>query len=216
MRALLASLLATAMALPALAQPLNPGQQRYHDLFKEMVETNTELSIGNCTALAAKIQGHLKEAGFPDADLHPFTGPDHPKEGGLVAILHGSSTSLKPLLLLGHLDVVEAKRADWVRDPFTLVEENNYFYARGASDMKAMDAAWIDAMMRFKQQGYHPKRSIKLALTCGEETIGAFNGAQWLARNRPDLIAAEFALNEGGGGRTDGHGKLMVQSMQVG
>jgi acetylornithine deacetylase/succinyl-diaminopimelate desuccinylase-like protein len=120
------------------------------------------------------------------------------------------------MLLLGHLDVVEAKREDWVRDPFTLIEENGYFYGRGSSDMKAMDATWIDALMRFKQGGYRPKRTIKMALTCGEETTYAFNGAEWLAKNRPDLISAAFALNEGGGGRTDGHGRLVVESIQVG
>ena len=120
------------------------------------------------------------------------------------------------MLLLGHLDVVEAKREDWTRDPFTMIEENGYFYGRGAADMKAMDATWVDMLMRFKKGGYHPKRTIKLALTCGEETTYAFNGAQWLAKNKPELIAAEFALNEGGGGRTDGHGKLVVESIQVG
>ncbi|TLZ18895.1 MAG: M20/M25/M40 family metallo-hydrolase, partial [Gammaproteobacteria bacterium] len=136
--------------------------------------------------------------------------------GGVVAVLAGTSKTAKPILLLGHLDVVEARREDWTRDPFTLIEENGYFYGRGTADMKDMDAAWIDAMMRFKQGGYHPKRTIKMALTCGEETTYAFNGAQWLARNRPDLIAAAFALNEGGGGRTDGHGKLLMEYIQVG
>jgi acetylornithine deacetylase/succinyl-diaminopimelate desuccinylase-like protein len=131
-------------------------------------------------------------------------------------VLAGTSKSAKPILLLGHLDVVEAKRDDWTRDPFTLIEENGYFFGRGTSDMKAMDATWVDAMMRFKQGGYHPRRAIKLALTCGEETTYAFNGADWLAKNKPDLVAAAFALNEGGGGQTDGHGKLLVQSMQVG
>jgi acetylornithine deacetylase/succinyl-diaminopimelate desuccinylase-like protein len=82
--------------------------------------------------------------------------------------------------------------------------------------MKAMDATWVDALIRFKRSGYRPKRTIKLALTCGEETTFAFNGADWLAKNRPELIAAAFALNEGGGGRTDGHGKLVVESMQIG
>jgi acetylornithine deacetylase/succinyl-diaminopimelate desuccinylase-like protein len=120
------------------------------------------------------------------------------------------------MLLLGHLDVVEAKREDWTRDPFTLIEENGNFYGRGTSDMKSIDATWVDALMRFKKSGYTPKRTIKMALTCGEETTYAFNGADWLAKNRPELIAAEFAINEGGGGRTDGHGKLVVQSMQVG
>jgi acetylornithine deacetylase/succinyl-diaminopimelate desuccinylase-like protein len=112
--------------------------------------------------------------------------------------------------------VVEAKRDDWTRDPFTLVEENGYFYGRGTGDMKAMVATWVDALMRFKQSGYRPKRTIKLALTCGEETTYAFNGAEWLAKNRPELISAAFTLNEIGGGRTDGHGKLVYEFIQVG
>ncbi len=195
---------------------LTPDQMVFRGLYKELVETNTTLSSGSCTEAAAKVAAHLKEAGFPAGDITQFTAPGHSKEGGLVAFLPGASPALKPILLLAHLDVVEAKRSDWVRDPFKLVEENNYFYARGASDDKAMAAIWIDAIMRFKRANYHPRRGIRMALTCGEETIGAFNGAQWLAANRPDLLAAEFALNEGGGGRTNGHGKLMVQTMQVG
>jgi acetylornithine deacetylase/succinyl-diaminopimelate desuccinylase-like protein len=120
------------------------------------------------------------------------------------------------MLLLGHLDVVEARREDWTRDPFTLVEENGKFYGRGTADMKDMDAIWIDALMRFKKSGYRPKRTIKLALTCGEEGAKAFNGAEWLTKNRPELISAAFALNEGGGGLTDDHGKLVLQGMQIG
>jgi acetylornithine deacetylase/succinyl-diaminopimelate desuccinylase-like protein len=200
---------------PAMT-PLRPDQVEFRALYKELVETNTTLSAGSCTLLADKIAAHLKAAGFSDKDLTPFSVPEHAKEGGLVAVLAGSSKTAKPMLLLGHLDVVEAKREDWTRDPFVLVEENGYFYGRGAADMKAMDATWIDMMMRFKKSGYRPKRAIKLALTCGEETTNAFNGADWLAKNRPELIAAAFALNEGGGGRTDGHGTLLVESIQVG
>jgi acetylornithine deacetylase/succinyl-diaminopimelate desuccinylase-like protein len=196
--------------------PLRPDQTTFFALYKELVETNTTLSAGNCTAAAERIATHLKAAGFEDKDVTLFSVPDHPKEGGVVAVLNGTSKSAKPMLLLGHLDVVEAKREDWTRDPFTLIEENGYFYGRGTSDMKAMDATWIDALMRFKHDGYHPKRTIKMALTCGEETTYAFNGAEWLAKNRPELISAAFALNEGGGGRTDGHGKLVVESIQVG
>ena len=196
--------------------PLRPDQVAFRALYKDLVETNTTLSAGSCTAAAGLIAGHLKSAGFEDKDITLFSVPDHPKEGGVVAILPGTSKSAKPMLLLGHLDVVEAKREDWTRDPFILIEENNYFFGRGTSDMKAMDATWVDAMMRFKQSNYHPKRTIKLALTCGEETTYAFNGADWLAKNKPDLISAAFALNEGGGGRTDGHGKLVVESIQVG
>jgi len=196
--------------------PLRADQVAFRALFKEMVETNTELSDGSCTLLAERIAGHLRSAGFRDSDITLFSVPDHPREGGVVAVLEGSSKTAKPMLLLGHLDVVEAKRADWTRDPFTLIEENGYFYGRGTADMKGMDATWVDALMRFRQQGYRPKRTIKMALTCGEETTGAFNGANWLAQTRPELVSAAFALNEGGGGRTDGHGKLLVESMQVG
>ena len=221
MNRLIAILLATA-ATTALAQedkaygPLRPDQTAYVALYKELVEINTTPTTGSCTQAATGIAGHLKAAGFADADVTQFSDPAHPKDGGVTAILHGSDKTAKAILLLGHLDVVEAKRADWSRDPFKLVEENNYFYARGTADMKAMSTAWFDMLMRFKKSGYHPKRSIKLALTCGEETTYAFNGANWLAKNRPDLVEAEFALNEGGGGLTDGHGKLVEQDMQVG
>jgi len=221
MRMLGAIALAMAMQAAAIAQEapmsaLRPDQVAFLALYKELVETNTTLSVGSCTLAAERMAAHLKAAGFSDKDVTFFSVPEHPKEGGLVAILQGNSSTAKPMLLLGHLDVVEAKREDWTRDPFTLIEENGYFYARGSADMKAMDATWVDALMRFKQSGYRPKRTIKLALTCGEETTNAFNGAQWLAQNRPELISAAFALNEGGGGRTDGHGKLLVESIQVG
>jgi acetylornithine deacetylase/succinyl-diaminopimelate desuccinylase-like protein len=221
MRTVAALTLAMMMQVAAVAQepvmgPLRPDQTAFLALYKELVETNTTLSSGSCTLAAEHIAAHLKAAGFEDRDITLFSVPDHPREGGVVAILAGTSSAVKPMLLLGHLDVVEARREDWTRDPFTLIEENGYFYGRGTSDMKGMDATWVDAMMRFKQGGYHPKRTIKMALTCGEETSYAFNGADWLAKNRPELIAAAFALNEGGGGRTDGHGKLLVESIQVG
>jgi acetylornithine deacetylase/succinyl-diaminopimelate desuccinylase-like protein len=196
--------------------PLRPDQVTYLALYKELVQTNTTLSAGSCTLAAERIAAHLKAAGYTDKDVTLFSVPDHPKEGGLVAVLEGTSQSAKPMLLLGHLDVVEARREDWTRDPFVLVEEQGYFYGRGTIDMKDIDATWVDALVRFKRSNYRPKRTIKLALTCGEETQGAFNGAQWLARNRPELISAAFALNEGGGGITDGHGKVLDQIIQVG
>jgi acetylornithine deacetylase/succinyl-diaminopimelate desuccinylase-like protein len=213
--------LAIAMQTLVMSQepvmpPLRPDQVSFLALYKELVETNTAVSSGSCTLAADRIAAHLKAAGYTDKDITLFSVPDHPKEGGLVAILPGTSSTAKPMLLLGHLDVVEAKRQDWTRDPFTMIEESGYFYGRGTSDMKAMDATWVDDFIRFKQSGYQPKRTIKLALTCGEETTYAFNGAQWLAQNQPQLISAAFALNEGGGGRTDGHGKLETESIQVG
>ncbi|HEY2683395.1 MAG TPA: M20/M25/M40 family metallo-hydrolase [Steroidobacteraceae bacterium] len=207
---------ASAVAQEAPMGDLRSDQVSYLALYKELVETNTTLSAGSCTLAAERMAAHLKAAGFSDSDITPFSASDHPKEGGMVAILPGTSKTAKPMLLLGHLDVVEAKREDWVRDPFKFIEENGYYYGRGAADMKALDATWVDMLARFKKSGYRPKRTIKLALTCGEETTFAFNGADWLAKNKPDLIAAAFALNEGGGGRTDGHGKLLVQSIQIG
>ena len=214
------SLSVTALVLSsgALAQspPLRPDQAEFRALYQELVETDTSATTGSCTALASKIADHLHQAGYTEDQITQFSVPEYPKEGGLVAVLPGSSKKLKPLLLLGHIDVVTAKRADWTRDPYKLVEENGYFYGRGTADMKAMDAIWIDAMSRFKQAGYHPKRTIKLALTCGEEGGSPFNGAEWLSKHRPELLQAEFALNEGGGGRTDGHGKLLTATIHVG
>jgi acetylornithine deacetylase/succinyl-diaminopimelate desuccinylase-like protein len=199
----------------AQAQALRPDQVQFRSLYKALVETNTSLSVGSCTEAAAKMQAHLAQAGFPQADLHPFVAPDHPKEGGLVAVLPGTDPKAKPILLLAHLDVVEANRADWARDPFTLVEEGGYFYARGASDDKAMAAVWVDTLARLNTQHVRLKRTVKMALTCGEETEGAFNGAGWLAIHERPLIDAAFALNEGGGGQLDASGHRLLMSVEA-
>ncbi len=206
---------AQAQAPTALA-PLRPDQASFRALYKELVETNTTLSSGSCTLAAERMAARLRAAGMPDSQITLFATPEKPREGGLVAVYPGTSKALKPILAIAHIDVVEAKREDWVRDPFTLIEENGYFYARGARDNKAMAAVMVDTLIRFQQSGYKPRRTVKIALTCGEETNGAFNGAEWLAANRRELIDAEFALNEGGGGMSDGKGKVLVQTIQVG
>lgn len=220
MKRLAAPMLATALtATSALAQdamPLRPDQAEFRGLYKELVETNTALSEGSCTLAAQRMAARLKAAGLKDDQVEVFFTSEHPKDGGLVAVYPGTDKKLKPMLLLAHLDVVEAKRSDWVRDPFTLIEESGYFYARGTVDDKAQAAIWTDTLIRFAKGGYKPRRTIKLALTCGEETSGAFNGAEWLSKNRRQQIDAAFALNEGGGGRTDGKGKVLVQTIQVG
>ena len=110
------------------------GQADFRALYKELVETNTTLSEGSCTLAAENVAARLKAAGYGDADMHLFATPEHPKEGGLVATLAGRDASAKGILLLAHLDVVEAKRSDWARDPFTLFEEGGYFYGRGTVD----------------------------------------------------------------------------------
>src|SRR5271165_3052720 len=194
----------------------SPGEAQFRDVYRELVETNTTLSSGNCTLAAERMAARLKSAGFADADLHPFAAPDHPKEGGLVAVYAGRDTRRKAILLLAHIDVVEVKREDWTRDPFKLLEENGNFYARGAIDDKAEAAIWVDSLIRYKQENYRPPRTIKLALTCGEETSGAFNGAQWLVEKQGDLIDAAFAVNEGAFGELDAEGHRVAVEIQAG
>ncbi len=210
-----------AGAAAAQTPTLSPDKAAFRALYKELVETNTSLSVkslaeGTCTTAAARMAARLKAAGYPDADVKVWTAPDHPLEGGLFAVLHGSDPKAKPMLLLAHIDVVEAKREDWTRDPFTLIEENGYFYGRGTSDDKAEASVWTDTLIRLRQEGFKPKRDIKLALTCGEETAGAFNGAEWLSTHERKLVDAEFALNEGAGGRLDKTGKPIALNIEAG
>ena len=188
----------------------DPGLERFRSIYKELVEANTTLSAGDCTLAARKMEARLKASGYPDADLHIFEPEGHPKEGGLIAVLHGSDSNAKAILMLAHVDVVEAKREDWTRDPFKLIEENGYFYGRGTSDMKAQAAIWVDNMIRYREEGFKPMRSIKLALTCGEETNGALNGAGWLAKNERQAIDAQFALTEGVDGDLDAKGNKIA------
>ena len=197
--------------------PPRAGEAGFRSLYKELVEINTTLSAGSCTAAANAMKAHLAKAGYPDSALHVIVPPSRPKDGNLIAVLPGTDASLKPIMLLAHVDVVEAKREDWTRDPFKLTEEGGYFYARGASDDKAMAAIFVDSMIRFKQEGYRPKRGIKLALTCGEETPNTFNGVSYLLEHHRPLMDAAFAINEGGGGRFDGNtGKYQYNAIQAG
>lgn len=207
----------TVMAgAPSAWAEFGPGEARFRDIYKELVETNTSLSVGSCTLAAERMAARLRTAGLPQADVHLYAAPDHPQEGGLVAVLPGSDPTAKAILLLAHIDVVEAKREDWSRDPFTLVEENGNFYARGAVDDKSEAAIWVDTLVRLKEAKQPLRRTIKMALTCGEETNGAFNGAHWLAQNQRALIDAEFALNEGAWGELDAAGHKVLMQVQAG
>jgi acetylornithine deacetylase/succinyl-diaminopimelate desuccinylase-like protein len=204
------AMLCASVAVGQEAPPNYPGQAEFHDLYKELIETNTTVSAGSCTLAATEMAARLKAAGYPDADLRILAPPGRPKDGNLLAVLHGADPKAKAILLLAHIDVVEAKREDWARDPFKLVEEGGYFYARGASDDKAMAASFTDAMIRYRHEGFKPRRDLKLALTCGEETPDTFNGAHWLmTTHRADMDAA-FALNEGAGGRLDGDRRVYL------
>jgi acetylornithine deacetylase/succinyl-diaminopimelate desuccinylase-like protein len=207
---------ATALLANGVQAQTRPDQVAFRALYKELVETNTTASVGDCTLAAQEMAAHLKAAGFPDKDLTIFFKPDLPKNGGLVAVYPGADPKAKAILLLAHIDVVEAKREDWTRDPFKLVEEGGFFYGRGAADDKAQAAIWVDTLIRYRQEGFHPKRTIKMALTCGEEGGAPFNGASWLVENKRDLIDAEFALNEGAGGQLDDHGKRVAHTIEAG
>ena len=206
-----------ALASAAHAQTApRPDQLAFRDLYKELVETNTTLSVGSCTAAAEKMGARLRAVGYADKDVTVVVPPDHPKFGALIANLAGTDAKLKPIMLLAHIDVVEANRADWERDPFTLIEENGYFYARGASDDKAMASIFTDSMVRFKTEGFKPRRGLKLVLTCGEETSDTFDGVEWLLKNKRELMDAQFALNEGAGGRLNEKGERQFLGIQAG
>ena len=208
---------ATAAAAPgAGAAAPRADQLAFRELYRELIETNTSHSVGSCTLAAEKMAAHLRAAGLPESDLHPFVEPPHPKDGGVVAMLPGTDPKPKAILLLAHLDVVEARREDWTRDPFTLVEEGGYFYGRGTFDDKSMAAVWVDTLVRLRQEGYRPKRTIKMALTCGEEAGAAFVGAEYLVKHERQLIDAAFALNEFAYGVLDAQGHRVVMEIEAG
>lgn len=198
------------------AAPVRADQTAFRDLYKELVETNTTLSEGSCTLAAQKMAARMTAAGYSEADAHVLIPDDQPKFGSLIATLPGTDAAAPAMLLLAHIDVVEARRADWQRDPFVLVEEDGFFYARGASDDKAQASVWVDSLIRLKQQGFKPRRTIKLALTCGEETNDNWNGVQWLLQHHPETLQAAFALNEGAGGQLDADANRIALNVQAG
>ena len=213
-RAILACLaLSPACVAPAAAQAssLSPAQQSLLQVYRELVEINTTASTGNTTLAAEAMAARLRAAGVPDSDVAVLGAA--PRRGNLVARLRGTGKR-EPLLLLAHLDVVEAQRDDWSVDPFVLTERDGYFYGRGTTDDKAMAAIWIATLVRFKQEGFMPDRDIIVALTDGEEGDPP-NGVTWLLANHRELIDAAYALNEGGGGHLQ-HGKRVLNAVQAG
>ena len=185
------------------AEALGPQQQLAHDIYKELVEINTVTATGDTRQAAEAMAARLRAGGIAEADVHVFSPA--PRKGNLVARLRGSGAR-KPILLLAHLDVVPANREDWSVDPFKLIEQDGYFYARGSGDDKYMAAAFVTNLIRYKAEGYKPDRDIIVALETDEEILDRDGlGIQWLLKNHRDLIDAEFALNEGGGvGLKDG------------
>jgi acetylornithine deacetylase/succinyl-diaminopimelate desuccinylase-like protein len=193
------------------AQIDDSTKQFAHDVFKQLIEINTTDSVGNVTTAAEAMAQRLRDAGFPESDLH-IAGPNDRKKN-LVARYHGSGKH-KAVLLIGHLDVVEASRQDWTTDPFQFVEKDGYFYGRGTQDMKDGDAIMATTLIRFKKENYVPDRDIILALTADEEG-GQSNGVDWLLKNHRDWIDAEFVLNHDGGGVLAQHGKPLMMTIDA-
>lgn len=180
-----------------------------HDIFKELIEINTTESVGSVTTASEAMARRLRAAGFPDGDIQ-VVGDDNRKKN-LAVRLHGSGKH-KPVLLIGHLDVVEARREDWSTDPFKFVEKDGRFYGRGTQDMKNGDAIMVATLIRLKKEGYKPSRDIILALTADEES-GNANGVEWLLKNRRDLVDAQFVINHDGDSITSEHGKPLYFEM---
>jgi acetylornithine deacetylase/succinyl-diaminopimelate desuccinylase-like protein len=200
-----------AATLGAQTTPPDAQKQLAHDVYKEFVEIQSGYTTGATTPVAEAAAARLKAAGFPDADI--FVGGASPKKANLVVRYHGTGAR-KPLLLIAHTDVVEAKREDWSMDPFLLTEKDGYFYGRGTGDDKAQAAVWIANLIQYKKEGFKPDRDIIVALTADEEGGGPFNGVDWLLKNHRELIDADFALNEGGWGESV-DGRRVSNDLQV-
>jgi acetylornithine deacetylase/succinyl-diaminopimelate desuccinylase-like protein len=203
------ALLFSASILPA--QVDSGTRQLSHDIFKQLIEINTTDSVGSTTVAAEAMAQRLRDAGFPASDV-VVLGPNA-RKGNMVARLHGTGAH-KPVLLIGHLDVVEALRSDWTVDPFQFLEKDGYYYGRGTQDMKSDDAIWVTEFIRLKREGFTPDRDLILALTADEEG-GKSNGVDWLIKNHRDLIDAEFVLNADGGGVDTDNGKPVIVSMDA-
>lgn len=201
--------------LPAQQAPLTPNQQMAHDIYKQLVELNTSVWTGNTTPAANAMAQRFREAGFPEKDI--FVGGPTAKKHNMVVRFRGTGGpgGPKPVLLLAHLDVVEALKADWSDnlDPFVFTERDGFYYGRGTADDKAMASLFVAAAIRLKKEGFKPPRDIIIALTTDEEG-GDYNGVAWLIKNHRDLMDAAWVINEGGGGSLR-DGKPQLQSMQA-
>jgi acetylornithine deacetylase/succinyl-diaminopimelate desuccinylase-like protein len=199
-----------AFSLPAAAQDPSPHDRLAREIYQELVNINTSHSVGTTRAAQAMAK-RLIDAGLPSDDVQVLGSS--PNQHNLVARLRGTGAA-KPILLLAHLDVVEARKEDWSVDPFTFLEKDGYFYGRGTTDDKAQAAIWVATLVRFKQEGFTPKRDLILALTADEEGWGPANGVDWLLKNRRALIEAEYCINEGGGGQVK-NGRRILNEVQA-
>jgi acetylornithine deacetylase/succinyl-diaminopimelate desuccinylase-like protein len=214
---LIASLLLSVVFVPLLQAQLNvlpeADKALAHDIFKQLIEINTTDSVGSVTAAADAMRQRLLDAGIQAADV-VVLGPND-RKGNMVARYRGrAGSTLKPVLIIGHIDVVEAKRSDWTTDPFQFIEKDGYFYGRGTQDMKDADTSVVESFIRLKREGFVPDRDIILALTADEEG-GKSNGVDWLLKNHRDLIDAAFALNPDSGGPELEKGRAVLMGVEA-
>jgi acetylornithine deacetylase/succinyl-diaminopimelate desuccinylase-like protein len=196
----------------AKPEALSPRLQAFRDVYKELVEINTTDSVGDTLRAAEAMAARLKAGGFPEEDIKVLSSG--PRKGNMVVRLRGTGAK-KPILLIAHIDVVEAKREDWAFDPFVLQEVDGFFRGRGTADDKAMAASFVANLIEYRKEGFKPDRDLILALTADEELSDSpHDGARWLLENHRALIDAEFAINEGGGG-TLRDGKPVRNSIQL-
>jgi acetylornithine deacetylase/succinyl-diaminopimelate desuccinylase-like protein len=211
---LLAVLIGLNAPLRAQTQrTLSPNDQRARDIFEQLININTTGSSGSTTVASTAMAKRLLDAGFPPADVQVI-GPAGSKNYNLVARFRGTGTQ-KPVLLLAHIDVVEAKREDWSVDPFTLLERDGFFYGRGTLDVKDGAAILVATLARLKQEGYRPNRDLILALTTGEEGGSDYNGVEWLLANHRDLIEAAFVINMDAGDPVKLNGTRLMRTVQA-
>src|SRR5664279_1974864 len=209
-----AALSLAAAALPATvaAQQGDPAQRQVaREIFKQLIEINTTDSVGNITTAAEAMQKRLLDAGFPAADMQVL-GPNDRKKN-LVVRYRGTGAK-KPILIICHLDVVEARPEDWSTDPFKFTEKDGFYYGRGTQDMKEDDAIMVVNFIRLWKEGYKPNRDIILALTADEEG-GHSNGVNWLLKNHRELVDADFVLNPDSGGIDLNNGKDLLVAVEA-
>jgi acetylornithine deacetylase/succinyl-diaminopimelate desuccinylase-like protein len=194
------------------AANIHPDEALFRSIYEELVEIDTTPATGNTVLAAEAMAARLTQNGFTAGDIKVLSSA--PRKGNLVVRLRGRGTR-KPLLLVAHLDVVDARREDWDFDPFQLQEVDGYFRARGAADDKAMAAIFIANLIRYRREGWNPSRDIIVALTADEELSDSeHNGMRWLLENHRTLVDAEFAINEGGAG-TMRNGKRVAANIQL-
>lgn len=209
--ALIASVI-VATPLDLLAQSPTTNQALAREIFSELISINTTFRHGNTTPAVQALSRRFLAAGFPAADVQ-LLGPNADNQN-IVVRLRGTGAR-RPILLLAHLDVVEALRKDWSLDPFTLTERDGYFYGRGTSDDKHMAAIFSATMIRMKREGFTPDRDIILALTSGEEDDDAYNGVKWLLENYRQLIDAAYCINGDAGAPLAHDGKVFSRNVQA-